>query len=151
MTFFKYNIIKDIETSGKFYYENLKCHFEIEHYLEFVKRPEYKKAITQFRLGIHNLRINTGRYENQGAPIPVEERICRSCNNNQLENITHFIMECEKYSTLRELFIPNITEKYPNFITLSPKEKKTLLLNEKSPHLCNIIGKYLHDIYMQRK
>ena len=103
-------------------------------------------------MGVLNLRINTGRYENQGAPIPIEDRTCRFCNNNnQLENITHFIIECEKYSSLRESFVSKISEKFPNFNTLSPKQKTILLLNEKSPYLCNIIGKYLHDIYMERK
>ena len=96
---------KDSETPGKIYYNNLKHNYEIEQYLIVINRPEYRKAICQFRLGIHKLRINTGRYEKQGAPIPIEERICRFCNNGQLENITHFIMDCEKYSSLRKSFI----------------------------------------------
>ena len=30
--------------------------------------------MTKLRLGVHTLRMQTGKYENKGASIPVEER-----------------------------------------------------------------------------
>ena len=41
--------------------------------------------MTKLRLGVHTLRIQTGKYENKGASIPVEERLCLVCQKKKLD------------------------------------------------------------------
>ena len=42
--------------------------------------------MTKLRLGVHTLRIKTGKYENKGASIPVEERLCLVRKRNRIED-----------------------------------------------------------------
>ena len=53
-------------------------------------------TITRFRVGSHNLRIETGRYEN----IPRNQRTCL-CETG-IQTIKHFFMECPVLTYLRD-------------------------------------------------
>ncbi len=56
--------------------------------------PKFERSvISQLRLGILPLRIETGRYQN----IPENLRTCTFCNNNAVENEVHFLFECDYY------------------------------------------------------
>ena len=58
--------------------------------------------MTKLRLGVHSLRIQTGKYENKGASIPVEEKLCLVCRRNYIENEKHFLMLLNmEYDNLR--------------------------------------------------
>ena len=48
--------------------------------------------MTKLRLGVHSLRIQIGKYENKGASIPVEEKLCLVCRRNYIENEKHFLI-----------------------------------------------------------
>ena len=48
--------------------------------------------MTKLCLGVHSLRIQTGKYENRGAPIPVDGRTCLVCNRGYIEDERHFLM-----------------------------------------------------------
>ena len=41
-----------------------------------VTNPAHRISLTKLRLGCHALRIQTGKYENRGVSIPVEQRTC---------------------------------------------------------------------------
>ena len=60
--------------------------------------PKYDRSlISQLRLGILPLRIETGRYSN----IPEADRICLLCNGNHVESELHFLFKCELYNLER--------------------------------------------------
>ncbi len=56
-----------------------------------------RSLISQLRLGILPLRIETGRFSN----LKVEDRTCLICNSNSVENESHFLFECESYANER--------------------------------------------------
>ena len=60
----------------KFTHKEIKKNYQLEEYLTTVRNPAHRISITRLRLGVHSLRIQTGKYENTGASIPVEERKC---------------------------------------------------------------------------
>ncbi|KAL9975462.1 hypothetical protein ACROYT_G012623 [Oculina patagonica] len=60
----------------KFTHKEVKKSYEFENYLTTVKNPAHRINLTKLRLGCHTLRIQTGKYENKGASIPVEQRTC---------------------------------------------------------------------------
>ncbi|KAL9978039.1 hypothetical protein ACROYT_G015516 [Oculina patagonica] len=60
----------------KFTHKEVKKSYEFENYLTSVKNPAHRISLTKLRLGCHTLRIQTGKYENKGASIPVEQRTC---------------------------------------------------------------------------
>jgi len=61
----------------------------------------HRISMTKLRLGVHSLRIQTGKYENRGAPIPVEERTCLVFNRGYIEDERHFLMYCPGYDNIR--------------------------------------------------
>ena len=56
-----------------------------------------RSLISQLRLGILPLRIETGRF----IGLEVQERLCEVCDNNQVEDEAHFLFDCETYNDLR--------------------------------------------------
>ena len=55
-------------------------------YLDFISAKKYRIALSKFRVSAHNLAIEKGRHKN----IPRNERKCRNCNLNVIENEYHF-------------------------------------------------------------
>ena len=74
--------------------------------------------MTKLRLGVHSLRIQTGKYENKGASTPVEEKLCLVCRRNYIENEKHFLMLLNmEYDNLRQKLYLHISENDTNFDT----------------------------------
>jgi len=67
-------------------YKEVKKSYQFENYVKTATNPAYRISLTKLRLGCHALRIQTGKYENKGASIPVEERTCLVCKENYVEN-----------------------------------------------------------------
>ena len=65
----------------------VKTNFKLEKYLTLVKKCEYRKSICKLRTSAHRLVIETGRYTN----IPRNERICKNCTNQEIEDEAHFL------------------------------------------------------------
>ncbi len=63
--------------------------------------PKYERSlISQLRLGILPLRIETGRYAN----LKECDRICLLCQQNRVESEAHFLFECDLYESERNQF-----------------------------------------------
>ena len=78
-----------------------KHNFEIESYLNTLAEKKYRVALTRFRISAHNLEIENGRYEN----LPGEQRLCKSCNMNKIENEYHFLLVCPHFRELRSKYL----------------------------------------------
>ena len=84
-----------------------------------------RKQISKFRLGMLQLRIETGRY----FRIAAEDRICQTCNAGQVEDETHFLIYCNTYRQNRQQLFGNITD-MDNFVALTDQDKLKFLLND---------------------
>jgi hypothetical protein len=71
--------------------------------------------ICKFRISVHRLAIERGRYEN----IPKSSRVCTSCNTGQLEHEFHFFIQCPTYEKFRQQLINKIKCTYQNFNSLN--------------------------------
>ena len=58
--------------------------------------------MTKLHSGVHSLRIQTGKYENSGAPIPFEQRKFLVCKKNYIEDELHFFMYRKRKDDNRE-------------------------------------------------
>ena len=83
------------------------------------RAPVFSCATTSKRLLRRlSLRIQTGKYENKGASIPVEEKLCLVCRRNYIENEKHFLMLLNmEYDNLRQKLYLHISENDTNFDT----------------------------------
>ena len=88
-----------------------------------------RKRISQFRLGTLNLRIETGRYVR--PRLPPEERFCLICNNGDVEDEIHFLLNCQRYEQARQNLYTHIVD-INSFMELSNEEKLIKLLNDAS-------------------
>ena len=106
-----YNLIADF-SSPKMY---------LHKPLSFIQR----KFLAKTRLGVLQLRIETGRYER--PKLNAEQRICKQCSLDSVENEAHFILECPRHSFQRDQLFSQIdNESFPQF---SGSEKLKFLLN----------------------
>ena len=84
-------------------YRQLKTELRFETYLT-TKDREAREAMTRLRGGTNELRIETGRYAitNRDRPLELSERRCLICLNGEIEDETHFVLDCCVYEDLRQ-------------------------------------------------
>jgi hypothetical protein len=69
-------------------------------------------SMLRFRLGAHDLRVMSGRWEGRtGVPRP--QRLCERCSQQTVEDEFHMVFECDAYECVREryptLFLDDFT------------------------------------------
>ncbi len=76
--------------------------------------PKYERSlISQIRLGVLPLRIETGRFVN----LPANDRLCQVCKQNSVEDEAHFLFECDKYAEERQALETSINVVFANLTT----------------------------------
>ena len=86
--------------------------------------------------GWKSLRIQTGKYENRGALIPVEGRTSLVCNRGYKEDKRHFLMYCPGYDNIR-----NELRSLLVFKRLIDEDKIRYLLTLENKTTSKIVGK----------
>ena len=81
----------DVNNSSKGQvYRFFKQSFGMENYLKILS-PKYMKIMIKFRTTNHRLPVETGRWHEK----PLGERFCTLCNNCQIGDEFHYILECD--------------------------------------------------------
>ena len=136
-------------------YFYIKTNFEFEKYLS-LKKFEHRKNICKFRISAHNLRIESGRYEKitnkegQKTTLERNERICKLCDMNCVEDEIHSLIECPLYITDRYEFFEEINKNNKNFYSLSNKEKFLWIMSNENDRLLTRLGNFLISIFKTR-
>jgi len=86
-------------------YQKLKSKFCYELYLN-CGDSWTRSLMTMMRGGTNMLRIERGRWNKE----KVEERVCRVCTTNQVENEQHFLLECKVYESVRQRMYKEIAQ-----------------------------------------
>ena len=108
--------------------------------LTFVQR----KFLAKLRLGVLQLRMETGRYERPRKEAA--DRICKQCDQNMPESEIHFLLHCPKHSLIRANFLSKLCTE--NFETFSDIEKIQLILND--PSIVKQTAQYIIDAFDNR-
>ena len=122
-------------------YVLFKENFHVEKYVLFNLTRTERSLMAQFRSGTLPLHIELGRYIN----LPVNERICICCNQNLVEDESHFMFVCQMYNDLRDDLFSNISE--TSFINLSNNDKFKTLFNA----FPRQTAKFILKAFMRRK
>ena len=120
------------QSQKRSFYCTIKDDYSPSPYLALTRKNPSRKALVRFRISSHQLRIETGRYEN----IPRNERICHFCTSNKIEDENHFLLDCKAYSQIRDIFFSKLETKIPDFKSLSHDTLISLLMNS-SDYLIN--------------
>ena len=110
------------------YYKTVKINLTRERYLDELNFEE-RKNISKLRCSDHELEINKGRHKN----IPREQRLCKLCSEEAVENEEHFLFKCSFYNSIKI---------DPDFLT-----PETIFKNENIHKL----AKYLTAAFQKRK
>lgn len=125
-----------LENSTKcFLYRHLVDNLTLQQYLCKYIPKRNRIALTRLRLSAHALYIETGRYRN----IVRNERICRICNSEDIEDEYHFLFICPFYQVLREKRIKLYYWKKPSVFKLIQ------LLSTTNVKELTMLSKYIYD------
>lgn len=124
-------------------YTKFKKSINFEKYLCF-KDVNIRETFTKIRLSEHCLNIEVGRRKN----LKPEERLCKFCKNNFVEDEFHFTILCTKYQKSRSSLYHKISKQNNNFQTLSPLDKFIYIMNYKS-NMEDIL-KFINVCYLMR-
>ena len=123
-------------------YKEFKLTFGTENYIKMNLARSERSYISQIRLGILPIRIETGRF----TRLEEEQRICEMCNTGEIENENHFLHHCSKYVREREELYNVAQQLNNNFNILHDNAKNVFLFN----NLSRQVGKYIKKSYNLR-
>ncbi len=125
----------DINNSNRLItYCRYKKSFSFETYLNKIPERKHRNALSRFRLSSHKLEIEKGRYTN----IPRDERICRLCTQNVIENEYHVLMACPFYRELRTKYLK------PYFCRWPTIQKFNALMSTQSRQCLIRLSKFIY-------
>ena len=78
-----------------------------------------RRTLVKLRIGCQNLR----------------ERICPRCSGNKIEEETHLLLECPRYSSIRGIFLSRIETKIDDIRKLLHENLISQLMNSND---CNV-------------
>ena len=95
---------KDVaaKTKLRYYKEVIKPTLEDQKYLSILTSSKKKINIAKIRTNSHELHSETGR--STVLKTPWMERICHLCENMNIEDENHFLLECLAYNRIRAQF-----------------------------------------------
>ena len=125
-------------------YRLFKNELKIENYVT-VNMPWYKKRyFAMLRAGCLPLEVEKGRHAK--PKIPLIDRKCKMCNQNDVETEYHFVMKCQLYIDQRENMFCHYRNMYTNFETLSENDQFALIMSTGDYFTC----KTIFDMVMRR-
>ena len=111
-----------------------KCSLDSEIYLSCVTVKKFRIAMSRLRCSSHDLFIESGRYIN----VERENRFCKLCDLNQVEDEYHFVLVCPVYSPIRELYIKKYYFEQPN------QFKFSALMNSKNRKVLQNVSMFIY-------
>ena len=123
------------------FYKVFKDDYVTSDYLNQLRNFNERRNLVKLRVSNHKLMIELGRY--QTDHMPRETRLCPLCKSNQVENETHFLLQCSKYSLQRQTFFNRINEIIPDIERKSTSESIKLLMNSNEYHVNKLVMKFI--------
>ena len=102
-----------------------------------------RSLLSQLRMGILPIRLETGRFNN----LKIDDRVCMICNNGEIEDEIHFLFSCNKYEDIRAKFISDICRKNPELNNIDKVELLSICFRQHTRQL----AKYVYNIFEKRK
>ena len=92
------------DTSMKLdFYRLYKTGFCTSSYVDILRNTQIRKDFIKFCISNHNLCIEVGRHCK--PKVPREERLCKVCVQNEIEDEIHLLFHCTKYEYIRKQFL----------------------------------------------
>ena len=127
--------------------QNKETH-NFELYLK-IDNFQHRRAITKIRTSSHKLEIETGRWDNTSP----DQRFCKNCALNEIENEIHFIFECRMHVTERTEFFNILKTEFNVDILQYPnhEEKIGQIFSSEDLAMLNAFGKFVQNGLKKRE
>ena len=119
------------------------CH---ETYLLHSKNLNHLTALARLRMSAHTLAIETGRHSK--PKIAKEDRLCKYCDLNEVEDEQHFLLRCTLYETLRRNLL-KATALETNL--LSDEDTFISLMNSQDGNIVKAMGTFVYSAFKARE
>jgi hypothetical protein len=116
----------------------------------FIKSFKVRRAITQFRISAHRLKIETCRYQASNNYISPLDRICEKCNLKKAETELHFLIECPFYRQERIALFDKINDINSTFSTYTNLQKFLWLCSCEDIESMKNVGKFIVESFHKR-
>ena len=121
--------------------------FDTPSYVKLNMRKDQRRILSKFRSCNLPFAIETGRYTKLKTPL--QDRICKFCSMNSIEDETHCLIDCEIYNNLRYDLLESVSILNENFHHLNSEEKLCFLMG--SDVLQLNIANYLLATFRRRR
>ena len=123
-------------------YNSFKDNLTLENYLLKLNKREYIN-MAHYRTNNFFLPIETGRWEG----IDLLDRKCNLCNNNQIGDEYHYLLECPFFDQDRNKYIPQYYHRYPDALKYKQlmTDQNIILLKNTSNFMRIIMDKFKPD------
>ena len=126
-------------------YRCLKTELKVEDYVKAPMSRMNRSSIARMRNGTFPINIELGRYRN----LPIEARLCDSCDANKIENEEHYLIHCTRYLGERiELFNKIQTVLKINIENLPNTEQLAVILT--NGQICKYVAVYINKALQLR-
>ena len=124
--------------------------FYPESYLFLIDDKTTRSALTIFRPSAHNLHIETGRYKHGKERLKPNDRICKQCTANIMEDEFHFLMGCSHYKDIRARFFNKIYSHSPIFKTLKLNVQFIWLMANLDTQVIKLLADFIKECFKMR-
>ena len=118
-------------------YLKFKDVFVTEEYVRSCGSRRKRSLLAQFRMGVLPLAIETGRFINK----PIEERICKVCCTNMVEDEVHMLCTCQVYRDIRNVMYCNVLSNNADFNDFNDEQKFIYLMTNAWKDVANFLDK----------
>ena len=89
---------------------SIKSDKNAEPYTYILNKFIWRRALAKLRCGVIDIGVNIDRKNK----IPYDQRICKFCNLNRIDDEYHFILICPFSGALRTKYIPRYYIEHPD-------------------------------------
>ena len=105
------------------FYKEFKSYFTTERYLNINLSSSERSILAQIRLGILPLHVETGRFNG----TEIQDRLCKICHCNEVEDEYHFLFNCNKYDNERDAWMQTAIDHCPHLYYLELSDQLKVL------------------------
>ena len=114
-----------------------------KQYIDFVKSPDARIIYTRLRIDSHLLQSSQAKLNKSS------DGLCKNCARNTRESPEHFLLHCEKFSTIRKEMYEAINRIDYKFSTMNSMNRMKYLLDLRCPEqcislCCSLVNKLYH-------
>ena len=119
-----------------------KTEYCMETYLLDLPNLDHLTAVARLRMSAHRLAIETRRHVK--PKICKEERICKNCDLEEVEDESHFLLKCPLYCQQMRTILSYTTSE-------CQEELFVILMKSRETAVIKALGKYIHTAFKMRE